>query len=148
MTTEANSLSLTEFWGEPISVYTEEDALRDGTLVEVTDTAREAGFSCRYFLTRAAWEDFAEWTPQDEKAKGGAGQSVRGRLWDVVWMSKFASSRANVERGYGYFKFSRVPRPGRGRQRVVTAKIVFGGTFNGEPSATVMLPNDPSSAAR
>jgi len=36
--------SMTEFFGEPISVYTREQAIEDGVLIDVTDTARENGF--------------------------------------------------------------------------------------------------------
>jgi type I site-specific restriction endonuclease len=43
-----------EIFGEPIHSYTRADAFADGYLVDVTDTAREAGFRFPVALTRAA----------------------------------------------------------------------------------------------
>jgi hypothetical protein len=39
-----------------ISAYSRSEALADGLLVDVTETAREAGFLYPVALTRAAWE--------------------------------------------------------------------------------------------
>jgi hypothetical protein len=47
------------FWGEAdlISVYTREDAIRDGSLVDVSETDREAGFTLPVAVTRGRGQD-------------------------------------------------------------------------------------------
>ena len=47
---------------EIIYVYTRAQALEDGVLIDVSDTAREAGFKCPVALTSAAYADCVEWT--------------------------------------------------------------------------------------
>ena len=42
---------LRDFWGDPIHTYTRAEALADGVLVNVTGTAREAGFIVPVALT-------------------------------------------------------------------------------------------------
>jgi hypothetical protein len=46
-----------------IHVYTRADALRDGVLIDVSQTAREAGFKSPAALTRAARRDLARTKP-------------------------------------------------------------------------------------
>jgi hypothetical protein len=58
--------------------YTRADALRDGVLIDVSPTAREAGIRYPVALTRAAWERCVAVPP------GVACQDEAGRLWDVV----------------------------------------------------------------
>src|SRR5712691_13345787 len=53
-------LELTEFWGEPISAYTREQAIADGVLVDVTEWASAdkgfiGGFTCPVALTAGVW---------------------------------------------------------------------------------------------
>jgi hypothetical protein len=42
--------------GDLVHRYTRADALRDGVLIDVTETAREAGIRWPVALTCAAWE--------------------------------------------------------------------------------------------
>lgn len=65
---------------EVISSYSRADAIADGVLVDVTETAREAGIKYPTAITRAAWETVVA-VPE-----GVAGQDEAGRLWDVLWM--------------------------------------------------------------
>ena len=57
--------------------------------VEVTKTAKEAGISFPVFLTRAVWDAYVA-VPESV-----SGQDESGRLWDVVWMTRFAILRAH-----------------------------------------------------
>jgi hypothetical protein len=50
-----------------ISSYTRSEAFADGVLVDVTETAREAGFVIPVALTRAAW-DLCRLEPAAERA--------------------------------------------------------------------------------
>jgi hypothetical protein len=58
--------------------YTRDDALRDGVLIDVTATAREAGIRWPVALTTAARERCVTVPP------GVLYQDEAGRLWDVL----------------------------------------------------------------
>jgi hypothetical protein len=47
---------LEDLFGPVIHAYSRAEALEDGVLVDVTSTAREAGFRIPVALTRAVWE--------------------------------------------------------------------------------------------
>ena len=71
------------FFGPVIYAYTRADALRDGELVDVSAMAAEMGYRVPVTVTRAVWVGVVE---PDETP----GQSVEGRLWDVLWMLHYA----------------------------------------------------------
>ena len=79
---------LTEIFGQPIYTYTRAQAVADGLQVEVTKTAQEAGIRFPVFLTRAVYDTYVTVPP------GVTGQDEAGRLWDVVWLLRFAIIRA------------------------------------------------------
>ena len=83
-----------DHFGPVIYSYTRAQAILDGVQVEVTSTAREAGLSFPVFLTRGVFDSFVTVPP------GVAGQDEAGRLWDIVWMLRFAilRSRAGADR--------------------------------------------------
>lgn len=63
-------------WGEPISVYTREQAIEDGILVAVPeDIAREAGYKHPVALTVGL---------QAVLEAPSASEDYTGRLWDVL----------------------------------------------------------------
>jgi hypothetical protein len=59
--------------------YTRAQAIEDGVLIDVTQTAREAGFKYPVALTAAAWAKCVAVPP------GVVCQDEAGRLWDVLW---------------------------------------------------------------
>ena len=71
-------------FGEVIYSYTRAQAIADGVQVEVTKTAQEAGIRFPVFLTRTVFDAYVT-VPPDV-----TGQDEAGRLWDVVWMIRFA----------------------------------------------------------
>lgn len=76
--------SMAELFGEPISVYTREQAIEDGQLVDVSEWAAEVGFRGSVVFTRALWAV----VDIDSKPRGRRGlQSTRGRAHDVLWMA-------------------------------------------------------------
>ena len=81
-------------FGPVIYSYTRAQAVADGVQVEVTKTALEAGISFPVFLTRGVFDRYVT-VPE-----GVTGQDEAGRLWDVVWMLRFAilRSRPGVQR--------------------------------------------------
>lgn len=77
-------------FGPPISTYARQQAIDDGLLVDVTETAREAGFSIPVAITRAVWDRIVA------LPKGYRGfQDEAGRLWDVLWMARHYALRAS-----------------------------------------------------
>lgn len=86
--------AVTEFFGEPISVYTRAQAIADGVLVDVTEWASaekgfHGGFRCPVAFTANLWAAI------DRKT---AHQDTRGRAHDVLWMSSLAL-RGATKRG-------------------------------------------------
>jgi hypothetical protein len=69
---------LRDLFGEVIHAYTRADALADGVLIDVSQTAHEAGIRYPVALTRAAWERCVRVPP------GVACQDEAPRLWDLV----------------------------------------------------------------
>ena len=113
--------------------YSRADAIRDGTLIDVSATAREAGIRFPTALTSAAWDLYVR-VPQ-----GVTGQDEAGRLWDVLWMLRYAilsGPRGNPIQ----FEFY-VQNDDSGPQRV-TLKSVAGPDDDGNPCVTIMLPDE------
>ena len=73
-----------------ISAYSRAQAIEDGFLVDVSDTAREAGFSIPVALTRTVWNRLVA-LPEGYQSF----QDERGRLWDVLWMARHYALRAS-----------------------------------------------------
>ena len=69
--------------------YSRAEAIRDGTLVDVTATAREAGIRYPTALTRAAWQRCVAVPP------GVLCQDEGGRLGDVLWLLACAIRRGS-----------------------------------------------------
>ena len=81
-------------FGPVIFSYTRSQAVADGVQVEVTKTAAEAGIKFPVFITRGVFELCVAVPPNVSC------QDEAGRLWDVVWMLRFAilRARAGVQR--------------------------------------------------
>ena len=75
-------------FGEVIYAYSRSQAVADGVQVDVSKVAAEAGIKFPMFLTRAVFDKYVA-VPPDV-----AGQDEAGRLWDLVWMTRFAILRA------------------------------------------------------
>jgi len=136
-----NTNTTAEFFGEPIHCYSRSDAMADGYLVDVSQTAAEVGFRVPVALTRAAWEDCVAWSDEDTERKGWP-QDEAGRLWDVLYMARFACKR---DAGASRIAFGglRVPREGRGtKARLVTLVAHVGPGDSGEPVITIGKPHD------
>lgn len=131
---------LDSFFGEPIHVYTRAQAIQDGVLIDVSQTAHEAGFRLPVALTTAVWADCVAWTDTDSKRQ--TAQDEAGRLWDVIWMASLAARRA-VESQRLAFQIYRVPRGGRGIQpRPTTLHMCIGPGDNAAPVITILMPTE------
>src|SRR4051794_33773254 len=74
-----------------IYAYSRTQAIVDGVLVDVSATAQEAGFVIPVAVTRMVWDEVI--TPNDTARS--LGQSEAGRLWDILWMLRYAIRRPN-----------------------------------------------------
>ena len=132
---------LSEFFGNVIHTYTRAQAIEDGVLIDISETAREAGFNCPAAITHGAWEECVSWSDKDSRRQIHQDQS--GRLWDVVWMAFMAIRSASGSGQQLLFRLYRVPRGGRKRKaRLTTLKLVAGPGDAGELVITIMLPHE------
>ena len=136
--------SLLDYFGEPISVYTRQQAIDDGVLVDVTKWAKEAGFTLPAVVTQAVWEDCCNWTDEDDRNSRHTGQSTAGRAWDVLFLAGMAArEKRNQGKSQLHFYISRIPRPGTSdTNKIVTLKLHIGPGDDGEAVLTIMLPHE------
>lgn len=116
--------------------YTRAEALTDGVLVDVTETAKEAGFRYPTAVTRAVWERYVA-VPEDLSGE----QDEAGRLWDILWMLRFATRRSQGETRDVRFELYVRMKPGEDLE-LVTLKAVCGPGDEAEPVVTIMLPDE------
>ncbi len=119
-----------------ISSYSRRQAIEDGVLVDVTATAREAGFRYPVAVTQAVWHQIIS---PDEDSRA-IGQSEEGRLWDVLWMLKYAITLARGSVDTLTYDLL-VVRNGASAAPV-TLKAVCGPDDDGSPCVTIMLQED------
>jgi hypothetical protein len=126
-----------------IFAYTRAQALTDGVLVDVSATAREAGFTIPVALTLAVFEDCVRWTDADRQRRGA--QDEAGRLWDVLFMASLAIRRVgNGNRASLGFELVQIPRfgPPQTEPIPVHLKMAIGPGDAGEPVLTILLPQE------
>ena len=130
----------TEF-GPVISVYTRAQAIADGILVDVSETAREAGFKIPVAVTRTVWERIVA-LPEGYQGF----QDERGRLWDVLWMAHHYALRAsNSDRVRMCVLVRDIRKDLRDSNRPPRKHfpiVAIGGGDQGEAVITVMFPED------
>lgn len=118
---------------EIISTYSRAQAIKDGVLVDVTETAKEAGIKFPVAMTAEVFSETVRWS------QNSGMQDESGRLWDVVWMLRNAIR--NAQGGYLKFVVYVVPNKPRCRKpQVVQLKAICGPGDNLEPVITIMLP--------
>ena len=127
--------ALSEMFGPPIDVYTRSEAIEDGVLVDVSETAKEAGIEYPVALTRCVWDQYV--TP-DERSRP-LGQSESGRLWDVLQLYRFAARRSSggSKMSFGLYFIMK-----RNQKRFIVLKATVGPGDNAEPVITIMLPEE------
>lgn len=118
---------------ELIHRYSRAQAIADGVLVDVTATAKEAGITYPTAVTHAVFERHVR-VPD-----GVIGQDERGRLWDVLWMLRFAIARSPGGDVLLYTVFVRNDDTG---PRPVELKALCHPGDEGEPVITVLLPDE------
>jgi hypothetical protein len=120
-------------FGEVISAYTREQAIADGVLIDVSETAKEAGIRYPTCLTRAVWNRYVE-VPDNLP-----GQDREGRLWDILWMCRWGISRSK-DSSELLFELHVANEPGPAKP--VTLKAICGPGDKAEPVITICLPEE------
>lgn len=115
-----------------IHVYSRAQALEDGFLVDVTPTAKEAGFHAPLAITHAAWTVI-----EDIPARLKGCNDVQGRLWDVLWLASLAARR-NPHSSQIDFQ---VILP-HGKRHYQAFKLICGPGDLGELVLTILLPDE------
>jgi hypothetical protein len=144
---ETGNQSTKSIFGDVIDVYTRAQAIEDGVLVDVTETAKEAGIVYPTAVTQALWDGYIV---PPESLKGI--QDMQGRLWDVLTMFSFsarAMKKSNKDVAESqkdtaqtlYFKtiFQMPSKAGNPKMETVDLKAVCGPGDNAEPIVTLML---------
>ena len=121
---------------EIIYSYTRAHAIADGMQVDVSTVAQEAGIRFPVFLTRTVYDAYVT-VPPDV-----TGQDEAGRLWDVVWMLRFAIRKAQP--GQARLPFALYVRNDNRRARLVKLIATCGALDidDAQPAITVMMPDE------
>jgi len=118
---------------EVIHAYTRRQAIEDGTLIDVSGMAKEAGIRYPVALTRTVWEEYVKTDEKDREV----GQSEEGRLWDILWMFRMAATKCKGDTLlYKLYHLS-----GK-KHRLIKLKAVCGPDDDGNPCITIMMPDE------
>ena len=127
-----------------ISTYTTKEAVEDGFLVRVADgQSKEAEIKYPVYLTRSVWDKYVE-VPEGMEGE----QDLTGRLWDILWMFRWAAKTNSSS--LMMFKFDcRLPDRGDWEQnekmvgdrlmRTITLKAVIQAQDFDDPSPAIFI---------
>ena len=123
-------------FGEVIYAYTRAQALADGVQVDISTTAKEAGIRFPVFIIRTAFDAYVTVPPTV------TGQDEAGRLWDVVWMLRFAIGKARD--GQDRMPFALYVRNDNRAAKLVKLIATCGALDidDPQPAITIMLPDE------
>lgn len=117
-----------------IHVYSRQQAIEDGILIDVTTTAKEAGFCFPVAVTAALWSQYVH-VPDNVE-----GQDEVGRLWDILQMLRYAIRQRRNHTDTALFTVS--VRNDPNQPQALKLKAVCGPDDAGAPCFTLMLPEE------
>jgi hypothetical protein len=122
--------------GEVIYAYTRAQALADGVQVDISSAAKEARIRFPVFITRTVFDAYVTVPPNV------TGQDEVGRLWDVVWMLRFAIRKA--QNGQDRMPFALYVRNDNRAAKLVKLVATCGALDmdDPQPAITIMLPDE------
>lgn len=126
-------MSTDSIFGEAIYSYTRTQAIEDGVLIDVSETAAELGFRLPVAVTAAVWARCVDWENEE------AGQDEKGRLWDVLWIARLAARGAKEQSKVGYTL--RVVQADQTVEHVALKMHIVPGD-DGEPVITILMTNE------
>ncbi len=119
-----------------IDGYSRAQAIEDGTLVDASKLANEAGFKYPVALTSAAWSECVE------VPAGADDQDEIGRLWDVLNVLFFRIKSLPKAGHTPMVHFTVSVRTGEVTSEEIHLKSLCGPGDNTEPVITIMLPHE------
>ena len=136
--------SMEDVFGPLIYGYTRAQAIADGVLVDVANTAKEAGIRIPTAITAAV---HARYVQVPDELKGM--QDEAGRLWDALFMLAHAIRSGKLNGDQGTFELIVVMPEGADwqpnerrhghQQRLVTLKAVCGPNDDGSACITILM---------
>lgn len=117
-----------------IYAYTRAMAIADGVLVDISEMAKEAGYRYPVAMTNTAYQKCVA-VPESLKGE----QDEDGRLWDVLWMSRFRKVVPGSEGTTATFEVLVQTRPDA-EPETVTLKAICGPGDTAAPVVTMMMP--------
>jgi hypothetical protein len=127
-------------FGPIIYAYTRAQALTDGVLVDVSETAKEVGFKLPVAITEALENRL---TPT--RADANIGQDYDGRLWEVLWLAAFIIKLADPGTDTVTFTVALQEtdaKSGGPQTTELHIRAVCGPGDDGEPVVTIGFPED------
>ncbi len=121
-----------ELFGEVIHSYSRAEAIGDGTLMDCTSMARQAGIKFSVALTSAVYEKYVK-VPDGVEC-----QDEAGRLWDVIYMFTVAAKKA----AGAQINYQLYVRNDNRKPKLVNLKAICGPGDNAEPVITILLPEE------
>ncbi len=119
-----------------VYAYSRAQALADGVLVDVSETARQTGFGYPVAVTERVWDAI-----NDIPANLAGVQDVAGRLWDVLWIAYIATLMLGEANSTELHYRLKMPC-GSGPSPIYELKLVCGPGDNGESVITIMEPDE------
>ena len=115
--------------------YTRGDALRDGLLIDLTDSpqAPRAKLRLPTAITKAAWDRYIEYP---------VGPFAKFRVWDILWMASLAIRQSDHHRQVSYFRIPLRDLEGARLPTSASLKAVYGSDEQGGRVVTIMLPEE------
>jgi hypothetical protein len=118
-----------------IHVYTREQAIADGVLVDVSYMGRQVGIRIPVAVTQAVWAEYVA-VPE-----GVSCQDEQGRLWDILWMFRFEAANPK-NRENEMMLFTLRVRNDNTSPKEVTLKAICGPGDDGKPVLTILKPDE------
>jgi len=118
-----------------ISCYTREQAIEDGVLIDVTEEAKRIGFKVNTCVTDHLYAEYVV----PPAGLEGEGQSVTGRLQDLLFRTLIAASTMERTDRVEYVVLF-LMKPGQWEKVRILA--IMGPGDQREPVLTIMLPGD------
>ena len=133
-----NQETHTNFWqdAELICSYSRQDAIEDGELIEVSDTAKSVGIIFPTCVTRAVWTAIENIPPRFQGI-----QTVEARLWDVLYMLSLKIKllqKTGMESNTIHYSLIMQ----HGRHTYCQLKAICGPGDTPAPVITIMLPDE------
>ena len=134
----SESSSLSDYYGDLISLYSRADAIEDGLLVSISPKiCKEAGVVFPVCVTDTLWAKYID----PVNLADLPGQSVEGRLWDLLWMLRTAIKTGGGNGDRIRYRVLFLMEPAK-KPETIDLISVCGPGDEGEPVITIMLPGE------